>query len=98
MRQVTKKQLENQVYLLNKVTNSPLSPYSPNGDGTHHHNPGNYHLSGAYGGWQLCRMADGGGANDITSGHIPKRELSELIDIYTRGILQGVEDSQAATV
>ena len=37
---------------------------------------GSYHLSGAYGGWQLQQiMNKGGGVKAITSGFVTKREM-----------------------
>jgi hypothetical protein len=47
---------------------------------------GSYILDGAYGGWQLQRLAtDGGGIRQITYGYIPARELLERISAYRHG-------------
>ena len=48
---------------------------------------GVYVLSGAYGGYALHRMHESTGESDVFNmGHIPARQLSELIDVYIRGI------------
>lgn len=45
------KQLEQLVAVLNTRTNHALQPYTRNEAGEFIGNPGNYHLSGAYGGY-----------------------------------------------
>ena len=52
---------------------------------------GTYCLSGAYGGWALERMASDGGTGTVDvldRGHMPARELSNLISAYVRGLEQ----------
>ena len=51
-------------------------------------NIGNYHLSGAYGGYALHRMdTDGGGITDVLRvGHVSKRELYNSMQAFIRGI------------
>ena len=51
-------------------------------------NVGTYVISGAYGGWALHQMAnESGGQRDVlSSGHIPARELFNLIHAYWRGM------------
>jgi hypothetical protein len=44
-----------------------------------------FELSGAYGGWSL-READGW-RDVLYSGHVSKRELLTLIQVYTYGIM-----------
>ena len=54
-----------------------------------HHNPGCYHLAGAYGGWELVQMGKNGGVTDIfRSGYIPKKELHGLILAFIEGIIR----------
>ena len=48
---------------------------------------GVYIISGAYGGYALHRMHKSTGESDVFNlGHIPARQLSELIDAYMRGM------------
>ena len=69
------------------ITNSPAEPWTKQPDEALKSNPGNYCLSGAYGGWKLERICnDGGGVTDITSGYVPKRELYNQIQAYIAGI------------
>lgn len=83
MNRVTEKQLQAVVDRLNRITNSPMSPYL---DGKAQ--PGNYHLSHAYGGVCLHRMVNEGGgvSSPLSTGHIPKRELLNLMHAYISGI------------
>jgi len=71
---------------LNSITGSPAKPYTT-GTVPTLANAGNYHLDGAYGGWALHRMCEGGGASDVfRSGHISKSALASLICAYRDGI------------
>lgn len=83
MTRVTEKQLQTVVDRLNRITGSPMSPYL---DGKAQ--PGNYHLSHAYGGVCLHRMFNEGGgvSSPLSTGHIPKRELLNLMHAYISGI------------
>jgi hypothetical protein len=69
-----------------------MEPYtkttSPSGHGIYSANIGNYHLSGAYGGFSLHRMdTDGGGVQDVLGcGHISKRDLYDRMHAFIRGI------------
>lgn len=81
--------LEALVKRINAETGSPHATYSGKSvDGTLKANVGNYHLSGAYGGWALHRIAnESGGASDVfNSGHVSKRELYQLMSAYLRGL------------
>lgn len=89
---ITKKDLEILVNTINELTNSPLESYSKNKQGKYTSNIGNFHLSGAYGGWQLQRICNAsGGVTTITSGFVPKRELYQLLHAYIDGIKKGKE-------
>jgi hypothetical protein len=47
---------------------------------------GSYVLDGAYGGWELQRLAnDSGAVSQITCGYIPARELLDQIHAFRRG-------------
>lgn len=79
----TQAQLQAVVDRINRMTGSPLTPYT-NGKA----NPGNYHLSGAYGGVCLHRMHNesGGVSSPLSTGHIPKRELLALMFAFIDGL------------
>lgn len=83
MHRITDKHLQARIDWLNKITGSPVEPYT---DGKAQ--VGNYHLSHAYGGVCLHRMHNesGGVSSPLSSGHVPKRELSGLLDAFIKGI------------
>jgi hypothetical protein len=85
--QVTQAQLQAVVDRINRITGSPMQPYT---DGKI--NIGNYHLSGAYGGVCLHRMHNQGGgvSSPLSTGHIPKRELLNLMHAYIMGLSEVV--------
>ena len=87
MQAITIKFLQAVCDRINKATNSPMEPYTRTND-RHVANIGCFHLSQAYGGVSLHRMAsDGGGVSDVFGcGHIPKRELSERMFALLRGL------------
>ena len=82
-RRITDKQLDTLCNLINAITRSPQEPWA-NGRA----NVGNYHISHAYGGVCLMRhVNESGGANcPITHGHVPKRELFNLMHAYIKGL------------
>ena len=82
MARITDATLQSQVDRLNRLTHSPITPYV-NGVAQ----PGNYHLSHAYGGVSLHRMGDAGrGVSEpLHCGHVTRRELSGLIAAYVAG-------------
>lgn len=93
---VTKQDLENLVRRINRMTGNAETPYSEvlptddayQGDGKRYRaNVGNYHLSGAYGGYALHRMeTTGGGISDaLRSGHVSKRELRDAMFAWIAG-------------
>lgn len=89
MERVTKSQLQTVVDRINRITGSPMTPYTTNYEtGKHTANVGNYHLSGAYGGFCLHRMYNdvGGVSSPLSSGHISKRELLNLMYAYVQGL------------
>lgn len=83
MTRITDKQLNAIADRLNKITNSPASPWI---DGKAQ--IGNYHISHAYGGVCLHRMHnDGGGVTSpLSCSHVPKRELANLMWAFIAGI------------
>lgn len=90
---ITNEHLQAIVDRLNVTTDSPMTPYSQGPDGKHRANPGNYHLSFAYGGVALHRMVgeSGGVSEPLRTGHISKRELAELLYAYLYGINDGLD-------
>ena len=84
---ITEKMLQNRVDYLNKVTDNNPRPWE-HVNGNNKANIGNYHLSGAYGGWCLHQMMnESGGVNStFNCGYLPKRELMGRIDSYILGI------------
>ena len=91
MNTITKAELQATVDRINRITGSSLEPYTKTGEVPHQTykaNIGNYHLSGAYGGFALHRMdTDGGGITDVLRvGHVSKRELYNLMHAFIRGL------------
>jgi hypothetical protein len=87
MQRITRKDLEGAVNLLNRITNNPSEPYHGE-HGKWVANIGNFHISGAYSGYALHQtMNEAGGIRDIFSfGHVPMRDLYNLIHAYRKGI------------
>ena len=85
MKRITRADLDGAVDLLNRIAGTPTRPYR---FGSLAANIGNYHLDGAYGGWALHQMADeSGDVRDIFNmGHMPARELYNLIHAYRKGM------------
>jgi hypothetical protein len=85
---ITRKTLEAIAARINAVTNSPMEPHTVGADGKYHAAIGNFHISGAYGGYCLHRMVtEGGGVTDVFScGHVPARELADRMYAFVRGL------------
>ena len=84
---ITRSFLEAKCNTLNSMRGAPAEP-SRMVDGKYCANVGNYHISGAYGGYCLHRMSnESGGVSDVFScGHIPARQLAALMSAYTAGL------------
>ncbi len=84
---ITKEMLEGLARTINEVTGNPTETYERGEDGTWSGLVGNYHISYAYGGASLRRMVNtSGGASDVFGwGHMPKRELGDLMHAFLRG-------------
>lgn len=84
---ITIANLEAVVDRINRVTGSPSTPWRREGD-RNRANIGNYHLSHAYGGVSLHRMANepGGVTTPLGLDHVPKRELYEQMNAFLRGL------------
>ena len=87
MERITQKQLQYLVDRINELTGNPMTPWTKTETGTKA-NIGNYHLSGAYGGYSLERMyTDGGGVTTpLNTGHIQKRELYGHLRAFIAGL------------
>lgn len=87
MNRITRKDVDGAINYLNRITGNDAEPYRKEGD-KWLANKGNFHLSGAYGGHSLHQMSnDDGGIRDIFNcGHVPMRELYDLIHAYIKGI------------
>ena len=74
---------------LNAITNSPSEPYTKNENGEYIANIGNFHLSGAYGGYCVHRMCNksGGISTPFISYHTTKRDLYDRLNAYINGIV-----------
>lgn len=90
MGRITVKDLEAVCQRINRTVNGrEMEPYEKDDDGKWQPVPNSYHLSGAYGGYSLHRMVDDGGSgvHDVFSmGHMPKRELYDLMHGFLRGV------------
>jgi len=87
MYRITIKDLENGIARLNRLAGTPETPYTKHANGKWTPNPGNYHLSGAYSGYQVMQMVnEGSGAScPIGAGHVPKRECYETLHAFING-------------
>ena len=93
---ITRDHLDAKCATLNRMTKSPVEP-SRMVDGKRTANVGNYHISGAYGGYSLHRMSnESGGVSDVFDcGHIPARELAGLMSAYTAGLYDATRINNA---
>lgn len=85
---ITDKMLDTLAARLNKLTGSPAAAYTRDADGRLRANVGNYHVDHAYGGVCLHRMHnDAGGVTcPLAGGHVPKRQLWDMMHAYIAGI------------
>ena len=89
MARITKEMLEGLALTINEVTGNPTETYEQGEDGMWTSKIGNYHISYACGGASLHRMVNAyrsGGVTDVFGrGHMPKRELGDLMHAFLRG-------------
>lgn len=80
--------LEFLVSQINKLTNSPATYSTKQADETYKTNVGHYHLSYAYGGVNLHRIVNEGGAitTPLGGGYHTKRELYEKLQAFIYGL------------
>jgi len=96
MQRITRKELDGSINYLNRITSNAAEPYRKEGD-KWIANIGNFHISGAYGGFALHQMGnEDGGIRDIfQQGHMPMRELYNLVYAYAKGIVFAREEVAA---
>ena len=84
---ITKEMLEGLARTINEVTGNPTETYERGEDGRLYSQIGNYYISYAYRGASLQRMVNtSGGASDVFGwGHMPERELGDLMQAFLRG-------------
>lgn len=87
---ITIKNLDGLCDRLNEVTGNPTEAYTRI-DNRNKANPGNYHISGAYGGYALHQVAnDSGGTHDTLGlGHVSPRQLWDAMHCFLKGIAVG---------
>lgn len=87
MTRITESMLQKKIDLLNQVAGRPTKPYTHNADGKLVANEGNFHVSGAYGGWTLHCMSNesGGVTSPLNCGYISRRALYDLVCTYIAG-------------
>ena len=97
MNRITITDLQLQVDLLNRLTGSPAERWQAErrDDGGWASNPGHYMISQAYGGCELQRICGelGGTSTPLNTGHIPKRELYEILRAFIAGIQTAQDDA-----
>jgi hypothetical protein len=89
MSRITIKDLRAVCERLNRITGSPVDYCQPYDQGKPFcSNIGNYHISQAYGGYCLHRVSNTGGgvSSPLSTGHIPARELINLMYAYIQGL------------
>lgn len=100
MERISERMLQTRVDWLNDLTDQPKTSYTRDEGGKLRANIGNYHLSHAYGGVNLCQMVneDGGVTTIFSCGHIPKRQLFDRLCAYMDGIEAGLKMKEGKAV
>ena len=90
MEKITVKNLDQIVDAINRDQHTPLKTWT-RVDGKLIPNARNYHLDSAYGGYALYQHGiSGSGARDVFQlGHMPKRQLHDLLRAYQAGLKDG---------
>jgi 2,4-dienoyl-CoA reductase-like NADH-dependent reductase (Old Yellow Enzyme family) len=88
--QITEKMLQGLCDHINRITKSPMMPYT-HADGKVTANIGCYYIDAAYSGFQLVRMSNEGGgvSQPLGGGFCTKRELYNQMRAFISGIEQG---------
>lgn len=92
---ITQGELKTRARTINMLLSAPAVPFHRTADGDLVWNIGHYQISYAYGGAALHRIvSEGGGIRDVFGvGHMPKRELFDLMGAFSLG-LQVAEQHQ----
>ena len=81
--------LEERIKCLNQATGVGDEPYIKNADGVYKANAGVHSLAGAYGGYCIERMSEGGGCSVLcNTGYVSKKELWAVVNAYLDGYLE----------
>ena len=85
---ISKHDLDMMVDRLNIAAGTPRETWSRDENGKLKPNAFNYHLSGAYGGYQVQQICtEGSGtSNPITGGHVTKRECYDTLYAFIKGV------------
>lgn len=87
MRRTTTAELQAIVARINNYAGTPMEYSSNKGTEKFKANVGHYHLDSAYGGHKLVQTTnEGGGITEITYGFCTKRELSDKMHAFIRGM------------
>lgn len=80
---ITEKDLQHAIDLLNKMTGNPMKSYE-NG----HACIGNFHMAGAYGGYNVHQICSKGGAitTPLGAGYYPKKVIYDRLMRFMDGI------------
>lgn len=83
MKQITNRDLEALIRLINKATNSPMNTWE-----SAEWQVGNFHLDCAMGGVSLGRVASKEGAisRPLIEGYVTKRALYDLLQAFLKGL------------
>lgn len=95
---VKEKDLQEIIKDINRVTNNPESYSTLQNDGTYKTNVGHYHLSCAYGGYNLHQIVnDGGGiTTPLGGGYHTKKELYNKLYSFYCGLCTAKENKSWA--
>lgn len=94
MERITRPFVEKQIERLNKLTNSPLTPYTSIPGSGVQCNAGCYFLDSAYNGWCLRRIQPGGGeAVVVKHGYYNLRTVSDHIHAFMEGYMAAKEST-----
>mgnify|MGYP003625220898 CR=1 FL=1 len=90
---ITVAMLENVINSINDISKTPRKTYTKDKNGKYKSNIGNYHLSCAYGGFQLHKIVNNGGgiSTPLYTGYTTKKELYLVL----RSFLTGLESKVA---
>ena len=97
MERITRKHIEATCAAINRELGTPETPYTEKAGGGLKANVGNYHVSGAYGGYCIHRMSNesGGVSTPIMYGHIPARQCNDQARAFLAGLIEARRGAHA---